>query len=94
VVDATPKGSFTSALFVQMVADTFIHELRVVRGVQGWVVLVIDTGGGHHGMHLSMEFALLMWRHEASYIRVIYLSAVLINARILIAASFFDSTQP
>ena len=35
-----------------------------VRGLKDWVVLILDSGGGAEGMHLSMEFALLMYHHQ------------------------------
>ena len=67
-IACNPKGSMTGALFVELVAESFVHHIRVTKKMAGWVVLIIDSGGGFHGLHLSMEFALLMYRHEVEVV--------------------------
>ena len=64
VVTASPRGSFTGEIFVKLAAETFIYHIRIVKKMKGWVVLLIDSGGGNLGMHLTMEFALLMSKNQ------------------------------
>ena len=50
----TPGGSYPFEVIL----------ILVLVLARGWVVLLLDTGGGKDGMHLSLEFALLMARNE------------------------------
>jgi len=66
VIHCTPKGSFTARNFVEVLGETLIPFLRdqAGRGEDEDVVLILDTGGGVGGMHLSLEFGVLMATHR------------------------------
>ena len=58
-----PKASVTGPLWVELTASTFVKHIRQVKKIEGWVLLIIDSGG-EQGLHLSMEFTLLMYRNQ------------------------------
>ena len=64
VTDFSERASFTAESFVKLLADPFIKHIRVTLALQGWVLLMLDSGGGREGMHLTMEFCLLMFHNE------------------------------
>ena len=63
-IDTHNSGSFTSSSFVKAVAATLVQEVRDEMQLQGWAVMVMDTGGGRTGMHLSLELAILLHKHQ------------------------------
>ena len=54
----------TGPLWVEFTASKFVKHIRQVKKIEGWVLLIIDSGGGGQGLHLSMEFTLLMYRNQ------------------------------
>ena len=55
-------------LWVELSASTFIRHIREVKKLEGWLLLIIDSGGGQHGLHLTMEFTLLMYRNQVEVV--------------------------
>lgn len=53
---------------MELTATTFIRYIREEKKLEGWVVLIIDSGGGQHGLHLTMEFTLLMYRNQVEVV--------------------------
>eukprot|EP00974_Lingulodinium_polyedra_P038088 3650764-Lingulodinium_polyedra.AAC.1 len=45
-------------------ANVFCKHIRQTLRFEGWAVLIMDSGGGQMGMHMTMEFALLMWNND------------------------------
>lgn len=58
------RGSVTKLSFVELMANAFCKHIRQTLRLEGWAVLIMDSGGGQMGMHMTMEFALLMWNND------------------------------
>ena len=61
-------ASIAGRLWVELTASTFIRYVREVKKLEGWVLLIVDSGGGQHGLHLTMEFTLLMYRNQVEVV--------------------------
>ena len=58
LITSHEKGSFTAELWVETLVSCFAKHIRGTLGLDGTVVLYIDSGGGRRGMHLSLEAVL------------------------------------